>query len=92
MTKQEFLEKLAALLQDIPAEEREAALEFYRGYFDDAGEGREAEVIRELESREKVAEQIKNVDAVCEIVDARIPASSRNPANNPVFSLRFDFI
>ena len=40
MTKQEFLEKLAALLQDIPAEEREAALEFYRGYFDDAGEGR----------------------------------------------------
>ncbi len=60
MTKQEFLEKLAALLQDIPAEEREAALEFYRGYFDDAGEGREAEVIRELESPEKVAEQIKN--------------------------------
>ena len=50
MTKQEFLEKLAALLQDIPAEEREAALEFYRGYFDGAGEGREAEVIRELES------------------------------------------
>ena len=60
MTKQEFLEKLAALLQDIPAEEREAALEFYRGYFDDAGESREAEVIRELESPEKVAEQIKN--------------------------------
>ena len=53
MTKQEFLEKLAALLQDIPAEEREAALEFYRGYFDDAGEGREAEVIRELESPER---------------------------------------
>ena len=51
MTKQEFLEKLAALLQDIPAEEREAALEFYRGYFDDAGEGREAEVIRELDKR-----------------------------------------
>ena len=60
MTKQEFLEKLAAFLQDIPAEEREAALECYRGYFDDAGEGREAEVIRELESPEKVAEQIKN--------------------------------
>ena len=60
MTKQEFLEKLAAFLQDFPAEEREAALEFYRGYFDDAGEGREAEVIRELESPEKVAEQIKN--------------------------------
>ena len=60
MTKQEFLEKLSGLLWDIPAEEREAALEFYRGYFDDAGEDREAEVIRELESPEKVAEQIRN--------------------------------
>lgn len=28
MTKQEFLEKLAALLQDIPAEEREALWSF----------------------------------------------------------------
>lgn len=53
MTKQEFLEKLAALLQDIPAEEREAALEFYRGYFDDAGEGREAEVSGSWKARRR---------------------------------------
>ena len=57
-TKQEFLEKLAALSQDIPAEEREAALEFYRDILTMRA-CREAEVIRELESPEKVAEQIK---------------------------------
>ena len=30
-------------------------------------------------NRRMIAEQIKHVDAVCEIVDARIPVSSRNP-------------
>ena len=30
-------------------------------------------------TRRMIAEQIKNVDAVCEILDARIPDSSRNP-------------
>ena len=30
-------------------------------------------------TRRMIAEQIKNVDAVCEILDSRIPVSSRNP-------------
>ena len=30
-------------------------------------------------ARRMIAEQIKNVDAVCEILDSRIPVSSRNP-------------
>jgi len=30
-------------------------------------------------TRRMIAEQIKNVDAVCELLDARIPVSSRNP-------------
>ena len=30
-------------------------------------------------TRRMIADQIKNVDAVCEILDARIPISSRNP-------------
>ncbi len=30
-------------------------------------------------TRRMIAEQLKNVDAVCEILDARIPRSSRNP-------------
>ena len=30
-------------------------------------------------TRRMIADQIRHVDAVCEILDARIPASSRNP-------------
>ena len=30
-------------------------------------------------TRRMITEQLKNVDAVCEILDARIPISSRNP-------------
>ena len=30
-------------------------------------------------TRRMIVDQIKNVDAVCEIIDARIPVSSRNP-------------
>ena len=30
-------------------------------------------------TRRMIADQIRNVDAVCEIIDARIPVSSRNP-------------
>ncbi len=30
-------------------------------------------------TRRMIAEQLKNVDAVCELLDARIPVSSRNP-------------
>ena len=31
-------------------------------------------------TRRQMAEYIKQVDAVCEVVDARIPQVSRNPA------------
>ena len=47
MNREEFMAKLKALLGDIPAEEREEALQYYEDYFDDAGADNEAEVIRE---------------------------------------------
>lgn len=59
MNKEQFLERLEWLLADIPEEERTEALAFYRSYFEDAGEGNEAEIMKELESPEKVAEIIK---------------------------------
>ena len=59
MRKDEFLRKLEVLLSDISAEEREEALAFYRNYFEDAGEEKEADILAELESPEKVAEVIK---------------------------------
>lgn len=55
MNREEFMAKLKALLGDIPADEREEALQYYEDYFDDAGADNEAEVIRELESPQRVA-------------------------------------
>lgn len=59
MNRIEFMTELAALLQDVPEEERRDAMQFYNDYFDDAGEDKEGEVISELESPKKVAQKIK---------------------------------
>lgn len=59
MNREEFLGQLENLLQDISEEERVEALTFYRSYFEDAGENKEEDIIKELESPEKVAESIK---------------------------------
>ena len=59
MSRKEFMERLEQLLWDIPKEERMEALAYYNGYFEDAGEENEANIIRELESPEKVAGIIK---------------------------------
>lgn len=59
MNRVEFMERLRVLLGDIPAEEREEALEYYRGYFEDAGEAEEERIIKELGSPERVAETIR---------------------------------
>lgn len=59
MNRVEFMTELAALLQDVPEEERRDAMQYYNDYFDDAGEDREQEVIRKLKSPAKVAEMIK---------------------------------
>lgn len=54
MKRKEFMERLEMLLYDVQEEERKEALCFYNDYFDDAGEENEDEVIRELESPEKL--------------------------------------
>lgn len=59
MNKTEFLEQLERLLYDIPEQEREEALDFYRSYFEDAGEDQESNVIQELGNPGKVAAIIK---------------------------------
>ena len=52
---------------DIPVDEREEALAYYRSYFEDAGEENEDKIIVELESPEKVASIIKS-DCVTDLV------------------------
>ncbi len=59
MTKLEFMKELESLLLDIPLEEREEALKYYNGYFEDAGEDQEEGIIAELGSPKKVADIIK---------------------------------
>lgn len=59
MNRAQFMSQLEKLLSDISEEERKEALAYYESYFDDAGEEREAEVIRELGSPGKVAAIIK---------------------------------
>ena len=58
MNRIEFMTELAALLQDVPVEERKEAMQYYNDYFDDAGE-EEKDVVKELGSPAKVAENIK---------------------------------
>ena len=59
MTRDAFMKELAYLLQDISEEDRQDALQYYRDYFDDAGPEREAAVLRELGSPERVAAIIR---------------------------------
>ena len=55
MNRIEFMTELAALLQDVPVEERREAMQYYNDYFDDAGEENEEQVISELGNPAKVA-------------------------------------
>lgn len=59
MSREEFMKQLENLLRDVSEEEKREALEYYRGYFEDAGEENEERILRELESPEKVAQIIK---------------------------------
>ncbi len=59
MNRAEYMKELAYLLQGLPDEEREEALQYYENYFDDAGEDQEEAVIAELGRPEKIAAIIR---------------------------------
>ena len=59
MKKEIFLEQLERLLQDIPQQERQEALQYYRDYFDDAGPENEQAVMEALGNPARVAESIR---------------------------------
>lgn len=59
MDKEYFLRELSYLLSDMADEEREEALEYYRDYFEEAGDAHESEVLARLGSPEKVAAEIR---------------------------------
>lgn len=59
MTKYDYMNQLAALLQDLPVEERVDALKYYQGYLDEAGPENEADAMKQLGSPQEVAARIK---------------------------------
>lgn len=59
MNREEYMEKLEYLLQDILEEEKEDALQYYRDYMEEAGPENEERVIREFGSPERVAALIR---------------------------------
>ena len=54
------MKELEYLLQDIPDEEKEEALAYYRDYLEEAGDENEEQVIREFGSPERVAAIIRS--------------------------------
>lgn len=59
MNRDRFIKELERLLLDLPAGERNEALQYYNDYFDDAGPENEERVIRELGSPAQVAKTIR---------------------------------
>ena len=59
MNREEFMRRLTELLGDVPPMEREAAIQYYNDYFEDAGAENEAGVIASLGTPEELAKTIK---------------------------------
>lgn len=60
MSRDEFMRELEYLLQDISEEDKADAVQYYRDYFEEAGPEREAEVVREFGSPERIAAIIRS--------------------------------
>lgn len=60
MSKNEYLERLRNQLQNIPNDEVNNIVEYYREYFEDAGVENEENVMKELGSPESLAARISN--------------------------------
>lgn len=59
MNREEFLNRLEYLLQDISEEDKRDALDYYRDYLEEAGPENEQEVLAEFESPERIAAIIR---------------------------------
>ncbi len=79
MGKEEFLKRLTYLLRDIPEEEMQDAVSYYRSYLEEAGPEREEEVLAGFGTPEQVAEAIRaNLAGEAENRDARGGGADRS--------------
>lgn len=87
MNRDEFMKELESLLWDIPEGERMEALNYYREYFEDAGEEKEQQVIEELGAPGEVARNIKeglkeNMESESENKLPAMPATEQQEKEN----------
>lgn len=59
MKREEFLNQLEYLLQDISEEEKRDAIDYYRDYLEEAGEEQEEQVLKDFGSPERIAAIIR---------------------------------
>lgn len=59
MNKEEFLSQLEAHLSGMSESEKQEALQYYRDYFEDAGQEKEKDILASLGSPEEVAKNIR---------------------------------
>ena len=77
MSRAEFMKILRSELHRLPEDERNAALEFYEEYFDEAGAENEQQVIENLGNPKKVAAQIKSEYAMRQLENEEIPTAKK---------------
>lgn len=82
MNKEEYLSRLRDLTSSLPVEDQMDALVFYQTYFEDAGEGKEQDVIAELGSPEEVAKKILAEQGTASVKDA----AGNTTANDQAYS------
>lgn len=68
MTRLEYMKELELLLSDIPADEREDAINYYNDYFD-ASEQSEEDTIASLGTPEELAKTIKLANGTTTVID-----------------------
>ena len=69
MNRVQYMEELTRLLADIPAEEREDAINYYNDYFDEGGEENEEATIAPLGSPEQLAGTIKLANSSAQVIE-----------------------
>ncbi len=77
MNREKFMKILRSELRKLPEEERNAALEYYEEYFDEAGPENEQQVIEELGNPKKLAAQIKSEYAMNQLDNEEIPTAKK---------------
>ncbi len=79
MNKETYLQELQKALKILPQYDREEAIEFYREYFDEAGEENEAKVISELGEPKALAKKI-----LIDVVDKKYEITYADEKSNTV--------